>query len=527
MSRLRYAATLLILVALILGALPSSPAKAQAPGPDEKTLVIAQSQDVQSLDPPQVGSRTDDNIVSHMFATLYEIDDFGNIVPFLAKDYRISEDGTEVTFVLNEGLTCHDGEPLTAEDVVYTFKRAADPANGFTGNTPGFVFASVAYKDARVDSELEATIILERYQSIALGLLSEVHIHCKDSYEKMSLEEAQSNPIGSGPYKFVEWVKDDYLLMEKWDEFKLRDPYFDRIVWRVIPEASTRTAELIAGNVDIITNVPPDQHQAVNNSGVASVVPVEGLRRIYVGFNFTDNFKTECADAIKKTEVRVALQYAVDVPTICEALLGVPCKRATGPVNAPNDHPDLQPYPYDPAKAEELLDAAGYPRKDNGVRFECTLMAGRNRYLNDVNVVQTICQYLDDIGVKTNCQLMDFRAEFIPLLVAQQAGELFFVGSGGGNWNALYEMADFASETSNPNYGFWSNPEWFNRWRSLSNIRDPQEERKVVLEMLEVFYNDPPWILLYMQPDFYGVNNRLDWQPRRDERVITFNAKLK
>lgn len=126
MSRIRYAATLLILVALILGALPSAPAKAQAPGPDDKTLVIAQSTDVQSLDPPQVGSRVDDNIVSHMFATLYEIDDFGNIVPFLAKDYRISEDGTEITFVLNEGLTCHDGEPLTAEDVVYTFKRAAD-----------------------------------------------------------------------------------------------------------------------------------------------------------------------------------------------------------------------------------------------------------------------------------------------------------------------------------------------------------------------------------------------------------------
>ena len=526
MSKLRYVATVLLLILLILGVLPFS-VGAQAPGPDEHTLVIAQTTDVQSLDPPQVGSRPDDNVASHLFATLYEVNDQAQIVPYLAKDYRFSEDGSEITFTLNEGLTCQDGEPLTAEDVVYTFERAADPANAFTGNTPGFVFASIAYKGARVDSELEATIIMERYQSIALGLIAEVHIYCKDSYSKMSLEEAASHPIGSGPYKFVEWVKDDYLVMEKWTDFKLRDPYFDRIIWRAMPEASTRTAELIAGDVDIITNVNPDQIAVVNSSDTAKVVPVEGLRRIYVGFNFTDKFQTDCAAAIKRTDVRVALQYAVDVPTICDALLGTSCTRATGPVNSPYDDPNLTPYPYDPAKAEELLDAAGYPRGADGTRFECNLMAGRDRYLNDVNVVLSICQYLDDIGVKTNCDLMDFRAEFIPLLVSQEAGEMFFVGSGGGNWNALYEMADFASETSNPNYGFWSNPEWFDRWRSLSDIRDPQQERQVVLEMLDVFYNDPPWIMLYMQPDFYGVSNRLNWQPLRDERVITLNATLK
>ncbi len=526
MFKFRTMGTLLILIALLVGALPFS-VSAQAPGPDATTLVIAQTTDVATLDPPQVSSRPDDNIASHLFGTLYEIDDFGAIVPFLAKDYRISEDGTEITFVLNEGLTCQDGEPLTAEDVVYTFQRAANPDNAFTGNTPGFVLPAAGYKDARVDSDLEATIILERYQSIALGLLAEVHIYCKDSYEKMSLEEAASNPIGSGPYKFVEWVKDDYILMQKWADFKLRDVAFDKIVWRVMPEASTRSAELIAGNVDIITNVPPDQHAAINSSDTAAVVPVEGLRRIFVGFNLTDKFTTPCAEAIKQTDVRVALQYAVDVPTICSALLGVDCERPTGMVNKPNDNPDLTPYPYDPAKAEELLDAAGYPRGDGGVRFECTLQGGRGRYLNDENVELAICQYLTDIGVKTNCDIMDFRAEFIPLINEHTAGELYFIGSGGGNWNALYEMADLATFESNTNYGEWYNEQWFNDWIKVSDTRDPAEERTLVNEMLKIFYDDPPWLILYMQPDFYGVSNRLDWQPRRDERVVTFAAKLK
>lgn len=518
--------TLIMIILLVLMMLPLV-VQAQSIAPDERTIVIAQTTDAQSLDPPQVGSRPDANIVAHLFATLYTIESDGSIDPYLAESYSLNEDGTEITFKLREGLTCHDGEALTAEDVVYTFQRAADPANAFTGNTPGFIFASVAYQDARVDSELEATIILARYQSIALGLLSEVQIHCKDSYEAMSLEEAANNPVGSGPYRFVRWVKDDYIEMEKVEGFDLVDANFDRIVWRVIPESSTRSAELIAGNVDIIANIPPDQHDAVNASDLAQVQPVAGLRRIFVGFNLTDTFDTVATEALRKTEVRVALQYAIDVPTICAALLGVDCERATGLVNSPNANPNLTPYAYDPQKAEELLDAAGYPRGADGVRFDVTLMAGRNRYLNDVNVVQAICQYLDDIGVRTNCNLMEFAAEFIPLLVSQQAGELYFVGSGGGNWNPLYEMADFANENSNPNYGRWTNPEWFERWRSLANVRDAEEERRIVNEMLEVFYNDPPWLLLYFQPDFYGVSNRLDWQARRDEKIYVWNAGLK
>lgn len=509
---------------------PSEEADAAEPSDDaaESTrLIIAQTVDLDGLEPSEVTSRAEANVFGHVFATLYEIAETGELLPYLANDFSVSDDGTEMTFTLNEGLTCHDGEPLTAEDVAYTFERAADPENAFTGNTAGFVLDALGYVGARADSELEVTIEMEGYTSPALGLISEVYIHCKDAYEAMTLEEAAANPIGSGPYQYVEWVKDSYVLLEKWDAFELREAFFDELEWRVIPEASTRTAELIAGNVHIITNVPPDQHDAINASDTAVVEGVAGTRRMYVGFNQRDIFEGAGAEAIKNTDVRVALQYAVDVPTICQTLLAFDCARASSMVNAPNDNPDLESYPYDPAMAEELLDAAGYPRGDDGVRFEITLQAGRGRYLNDVAVVQAIGQYLSDVGVQTNVEILDWSSEFVPALRQHDVGPLYFVGTGGSTWSAVYDMADLSEPTGATNYTEWSNPEWFELWDSLSEIREPEAEREVTNQMLEIFYNDPPWLLLYFQPDFYGVSNLVDWEPRRDEQIVVYGAQLK
>jgi peptide/nickel transport system substrate-binding protein len=496
--------------------------------PDANTLVIAQSVDVGALEPSLIGSRAEDNIIAHIYGTLYEIAGDGSLLPYLATSYSISEDGKEWTFTLNEGLTCHDGEALTAEDVAYTFQRAANPDNAFTGNTVGFVFPSIGYVDARADSELDVTIITDRAQSepLRLGLISEVYIHCKDYYESISLEEAAENPVGSGPYRFVEWVRDDYVLLERVPDFPFLDSTFDRLVWRVIPEASTRVAELIAGNVDIIANVPPDQVAAVNGSGNTTVQAVQGTRRMYVGFQFGEAFADAPGyDALQNTDVRVALQYAVDVPTICRTLLGTECTRASSMVNPPNNNPDLEPYPYDPARAEELLDAAGYPRGADGVRFETVLMGPRGRYLNDANVVQAIGQYLTDIGVQTTVEILDWSSDYLPRVRAKDVGPLFFLGTGGSTWSALYDMADLSSPTAGTNYTNWANEEWFELWDQAQGV-DVETERALVNEMLTVFYNDPPWLLLYFQPDFYGVSNRIEWQARRDEFVRVYNARV-
>lgn len=513
--------TLVVLLAATLAF-----AQAQAPGPD--TLVIAQSVDADSMDPAQISSRPAANIAAHIWGSLLETTSDGDIVPYLAESYEYSDDGTALDFTLRPGLTCHDGEALTAEDVAYSFNRAADPDNGFTGNTPGFIFSSMGFIDAAAVDELTVRINTTQYNPIVPGLVGEVYIHCEDSYENMTLDEAAENPVGSGPYAFREWIKDDRMVLERVEGFDLRDAGFETLVWRVVPEASTRAAELIAGNVDIVANVLPDQQDAVDASENAEVIPVSGTRRIYVGFNFKDKFaQTEGGAAIQETTVRQAMNHAVDVETICSALLGVECERATGLVNPPNDNPNLEPYAFDPETAEQMLDEAGYPRGEDGIRFELTLQAPNGRYLNDANVALAVGQYLSDVGIETEVELLDFSSVFVPLIRQHDAGPLFLLGSGGATWSPLYDMADLSAPDAGTNYTEWQNMDWFSGWDRIAQTRDEAEIEAIKNEMLEVFYNDPPWLMMYFQPDFYGVSSRLDWQPRRDEKVKVIEANLR
>ncbi len=533
-----------LLLIIVLGLVPLMSAAQSVPTPDEDTLVIAINGEPSSMDPAQVGGSTGGSnfrIMMHTFATLYELGQAsGAIDPYLAHSFTVSDDGTEWTFHMHEGLTCHDGEPLTAEDAAYSFNRMADPANGFDGNSAGFVVASTGFIEARADSELDVTIVAQKPQNRAmrLGLYSEILVHCKDSYEAMTLEEAARNVVGSGPYSLTEWVPGEYISMHAVDGFDLRPQGFDEIVWRFIPEPSTAVAEVITGNVDIYKEFPATQADAISNSGVAEARFFPGTTRIYIGFNLNPDapFRVDTpslgADAIMETDVRVALQYAIDTDAICENLLLTTCERATSLVNSPNDHPTLEPYPYDPAKAEELLDAAGYPRGDDGVRFSLEMKSRRLSGATAPEVVLATAQMLSDIGVQTEAIFMesgDWREE----LIVHDLGPLYFGRTGGSEWSAQYDMADIPGhaagcEEAETNYTHWKNDAWCDGWDTLPSLTgDPEAERALEIAMLEEFYNDPPWLMLFAGPRTEAVSNRIDYQSRADYFITGYAAVLK
>ena len=516
-----------ISIALVLGAAAillhfAAPAHHKAPlTPDidpRSTLTIAQGVDMESMEPDNLNSASSVNIANLLWVRLLQITPEGKLIPYLASGYTWNEAGTEITFTIRPGQTCEDGSPLTARDVVYTFQRAADPALGFYGNLPAFVYNSIGFVGARQDGAFKATILVKGYSSQTPGMLSMAHIVCESSYARMSPEAAATRPVASGPYKLAEWMRDDHLVLVRNNHYKLGRGPFERVVFRVIPEASTRAAELLAGGVDLITNVSPDQKNVIDMSGTATVKAVEGTRRMFVGFNFAPSFaSTPGGAAIQKKEVRQALEYAVDVPTICAELLQMPCKRMTGPANLVQQ--DVAPYPFDPEQAERLLDAAGYRRGADGVRFHLTLQGPTGRYLEDANIAQAIGQYLDDVGVATRVEALDFNSVFSPRSRHHEVGPLYFMGQGGAIWSSLFGISIFPSKMSPMNTGEWYDPAWQADFDRLKNVRDLLAERAILDHMLTIFRDDAPWIFLYFQPDFYGIGQRIDWEPRRDELI--------
>lgn len=488
------------------------------------TLIIAQSSDMESMEPNSLNSASSVNVAALLWGTLLRVTSDGELLPAMASGYTWNEAGNEITFEIKPGLQCADGQPLTAADVAYSFNRAADPKNGFYGNLPAFVYSAIGFSGARQKGEFKVTMRVKAYSSQVPGMLSEGYIVCRRSYEALSLAAAAEHPVSTGPYKLVEWTHDDQIVLERNEHYTLTPGPFARVIFRVIPEASTRAAELIAGGVDLISNVSPDQSAMINQSGTAVVKAVQGTRRMYVGFNLSPSFAaTPGGAAIMKKEVRQALEYAVDVPMICAELLRMPCKRMTGPVQL--DHSHVAPYNYDPEKAEALLDAAGYPRGTDGIRFRLMLQGPRNRYLEDVNVTQAVAQFLSDVGVQTTVEAMDFISVFSPMSRRHEVGPIFFMGNGGSTWSSVFEISLFPDKMANTNTGEWFNPEWQEGLRALEHVRDAKGEQVILDHMLQVFRDDAPWIFLYFQPDFYGVGQRIDWTPRRDELIDVMAIK--
>ncbi len=485
------------------------------------TVVVAQGVDAATLDPAQISSRDSANIADHLWVTLFEVDENGQMKPYLAQSYVLADDRKSITYRLVPGQSCEDGEPMDADAVAYSFNRAADPANHFFGNTAGFVFPSVGFKKAVALDPTTVRIEMDHYNPIAPQLLTEVYLHCSKAYADMTLDQAARKPIASGPYHLVEWARDDHITLERTPGFTLRPALPRRIVWRVVPEPMTRSAELIAGNADIITNVVPDQMGSINDSGTASVQVVEGTRRMSIAFSQNQKFAGMLGGrAIEQPQVRHALQYAVDVPTICESLLKTPCRRATGPVNPPHDDPALKPYPYDPDEAERLLDQAGYKRGPDGVRFTLTLQSPNGRYLSDSAVAQAVGQYLDDIGVQTKVEFLDWATAYTQQLNTHQIGPLFLMGNGGRTYSALSDLTLFSAPDAGTNYPDWHDPEFFAQWPIIETATDQATIDRAVTRMLEIFYERGPWLLLYFQPDLYGVSHRITWHGRRDERLL-------
>lgn len=483
----------------------------EAAGPSK--AVIAQGVDPTTMDPHAHRETPTANVLRHFYDPLLERDpdDPTQFKPILAESWENVDERT-IEFKLRDNVKFSGGEPFDAETVKYNMDRLTGKIQGQEPPVLAFEFESVDRADV-VDPQT-VRIITKQPDALILGTIAEAMMIPKGAVDQ-DKDALASKPNGTGAYEFVRWDRNNQVVMRAKKDYFLGAPEIDDVVFRTMPEASSRLAALQTGDVDVITNVPPDNIPEVESGGNAKVASVPSARVASVWLNTLDS------RPLKSQEVRQALNYAIDRQAITESVMsgfGQPVATIT-PEYFVGHNPDLEPYPFDPDRAKQLLAQAGY-----GSGFPLKLMVPRGRYLLGEEVTQAVVGYLRDVGVNAQIQAVEFGV-FAKATQERKIPDAFFAAWGNAFFNPLDEL-QVAVLTGTKGFSWYSNKRVDSLIARAQQTTEGEEHAETLRQIEEIIYDNPPFIFLFAYKDSYGVTNRLDWQPRRDELIYMYEASV-
>lgn len=499
-----------IIIALLLaGCSNNSPSTSETEGESggKTSLVIAQSADLTTMDPQNSLSTNGDRVFRNMFSRLFYRDSNMEIQPELVDTY---ENVDEVTwkFKLKEGITFHNGDSLTAEDVKFSLDRV------LTDQTlKEFPYFTQISKVNVIDN-LTIEVITDGPMPTLLRLLAKSgsDVIPKKYFEEVGLEEFQKSPIGSGPYKYVDWKRDDRVVLEKFDGYFGDSPKWDEVIVRAIPESSTRVGELLTGGVDIATDIPPNEWDRVNGEDGVSLTNGDTTRVMLLMLRHTEG--TVTADP----KVREAIDLAINEKAIVDSVLkgtAVPV-RSRVPKGVLGANEDLyDSYVYDVEKAKKLLEEAGY--KDG---LEITFTAPKGRYPLDGEVAQLVASMLGEVGIKVNLQLLESSA-FLDVYNSKSNKELIMIALADGLLDASYSLVHYTKDRAVGQTDYY-NEEVEKLFHDAGRNLNEQERIQQYQKIQEIVAEERPHIFLFQQGANYGVSDSLEFAPRLDE-VINFS----
>ena len=477
---------------------------------DNHVLTIAQSSDLTTMDPQNALSTTSDNIFHNMYSRLFIRDDKMEIKPDLVESYQLIND-TTWHFTLKKGVTFHNGDPLTSQDVKYTLERVVTDKK----LKEAAYFKEIA--EVKVIDDLNFEIITKNPLPTMLNLLAKsgADIMPHKYIQEIGWDQFLRNPIGSGPYQFVEWKRDDRVVLKPYDNYYGgKVTQWEQVIYRSIPESSTRVGELLTGGIDLATDIPPNEWERVNNSPDTKLLKGETTRVMLMIARTTSG--TVTADP----RVREAIDLAIDKNALATNLLqgaGVPIRTrvTTGVVGS---NPALNNTSlYDPEKAKQLLAEAGYP---NGLQL--TLTAPKGRYLMDAEVAEMVSGMLAEVGIKVNLELLE-SSKFVEVYDSKQNKELILIGLADGLLDASYSLVHY-TKSSNGVTTF-DNEEVEKLYTDAVKNMNKEERIKQLQRIQEIVAEERPHIFLYQTKASYGARKTLEFQPRLDEGIYLPNIK--
>jgi peptide/nickel transport system substrate-binding protein len=474
------------------------------------TGIVAVTSDFQAFNPVTNTALVTLELINFaLFTPLIQYNEDFEPEPWLAESWDLAED--HVVMRLRTDVTWHDGQPVTAEDVVFTFDLAKAPesasllesayltmvrsATALDANTVRFDFD--APHSQPMDGFWWAPLPRHLLEGVAPAQLAQHGFN--------------RNPVGSGPFRFVSWDAGQQVTLEANDRFPQAlggRPMLDRIVFRIVPESTTRLTELLTGAVDLNYTVLPDEAQQVDRQRNVRLNHYPSREFLYVGWNNE-------REPFQDPRVRRALAHAIDRDALIEALMFGYAEPASAPILpfSPLD-PGLDPVPYDPEAARRLLAEAGYTAGADGtlrgpagpLRF--TMMVSENRLRQDLATV--IQSQLRQVGVDLQLRVMEFQT----LLAQHRARDYQSVLSGWSMDNfrvdptPLFSCEEARREQS-PNRAGYCNPEADRLMLAGLQETDAGRARGIWQDFGRILQQDQPITFLFWVEDMAGVAPRL------------------
>ena len=332
---LRFFMTAAVSVAALLGGTTVSAEGAQ------DTLTVAMGSDATSIDPVAVCNVYSSNVMEQVFDTLVGVAEDGTVTMKLAEDYEVSEDGLTYTFKIRQGVKFHNGDELKASDVAYSLKRAQASA------AVAHIFGDINPDSFEVPDDYTVTFSINNPNAGFIAGLA----HTGAGIVPEAVVEAEgdnfsSNPVGTGPFKFVSWTKNDTIELERFDDYYGEKPALSKITFRIITEATNRAIELESGGVDMAFDISTNDISRIEDNSNLQLIRKVDNQTTFLAFNCEK-------EPWNNPDVRQAVSYALNTPAICNAVwrgVGAP---AAGPI-APNvkyHDNDLTPHEYNVEKA--------------------------------------------------------------------------------------------------------------------------------------------------------------------------------
>ncbi|PXB03327.1 glutathione ABC transporter substrate-binding protein GsiB [Pectobacterium carotovorum subsp. carotovorum] len=453
-----------------------------------KDAVIAVGSTFTSLDPYDANDSLSQTVAKSFYQGLFGFDKEMKLVNVLADSYDVSPDGLTYTVKLHPGVKFHDGTAFNAAAVKVNLDRASNPDNRLKRYN---LFKMIEKTEAVDDLTVKITLKTP-FSAFVNNLAHPAAVMISPAALKQYGKDIGFHPVGTGPYRFVTWNQTDFVKVEKFNGYwKAGLPKLDSITWRPVVDNNTRAALLQTGEAQFAYPIPFEQAKVLEKNDKLALVASPSILHRYISMNVTQK-------PFDNPKVREALNYAINKEALIKVAFSGYATPAEGPLPSSIDYSvKYHPWPYDPAKARELLKEAGYP---DG--FTTTLWSSHN-HSTAQKVLQFTQQQLAQVGVKVQVTAMDAgqrAAEVEGKGVKETGVRLFYTGWSASTGEADWALSPLFATASWPpaqfNTAFYSNPQVDADLANALKTTDRTEKQKLYKDAQDKIWADAPWIFL-------------------------------